>query len=140
VRNKGSLAATHYLHSLGRFAAVGVAGFLIDATVLNAMLALGVGFYRGRAISFLAAATVTWYANRHLTFSSRDPRFVSEWARFLAANASGGIVNYTVYAALIYHSALCQKHPTLGVAAGSIAGLLLNFTVSKNIVFRARGR
>jgi putative flippase GtrA len=124
------------LSLFGRFAAVGAAGFIVDATVLTAMLSLGAGFYGGRIFSFLAAATATWYANRRITFSSRDSRVVSEWARFLAASAGGGTVNYLIYAMLVSSFTLCRQHPTVGVAAGSLAGLLINFTISRYLVFQ----
>ena len=40
-----------------RFGAVGIAGLAIDVAVLETALALGAGFYGGRALSFLAAAS-----------------------------------------------------------------------------------
>lgn len=120
-----------------RFSVVGVAGFLVDATVLHlAMNGLGFGHYLGRVVSFLVAATSTWALNRRFTFDV-DTRLhpLKEWLRFLGANALGGIVNYTVYALLVAHVSAVAGMPTLGVAAGSLAGLIFNFTMSKKLVF-----
>ena len=58
--------------------------------------------------------------------------------RFLAANAVGGLVNYTTYAVLVTIYASVAAQPVIGVAAGSVAGLVVNFTASRYVVFRGR--
>ena len=124
------------------FGVVGTIGFVVDAGVLTLVLATtGLGFYWGRLISFLAAATVTWALNRRFTFGGAEKRGrLGQWARFVLVNSGGGLVNYAVYAALIAASAFARNWPVLAVAAGSIAGLLVNFTASKWLVFKpARG-
>lgn len=120
------------------FTLVGVIGFVVDASVLYlALQMLGAGLYGGRVLSYLAAATTTWALNRRYTFSAQRSRNkVAEWGRFLAANAVGGAVNYTTYAILVTWSAVAATHPVLGVAAGSIAGLAVNFLLSRHVVFK----
>lgn len=120
-----------------RFALVGIAGFVVDASALYlAMQYLAAGHYSGRVISYLAAATSTWALNRHFTFRAhQDSNLFREWLKFLAANAVGGIVNYSTYAVLIASMAVVSTWPVLGVAAGSIAGLIVNFTLSRRLVF-----
>jgi putative flippase GtrA len=121
-----------------RFSAVGVVGFVVDTAALYAALGLGAGLYTGRLASYLAAATVTWALNRRFTFSeSRTDGLASEWARFLAANSVGGAVNYIAYAALVTTLPVVTANPWLGVAAGSLAGLAVNFTLSRRMVFTA---
>ena len=122
------------------FAAVGAAGFIVDAVVLyTAMMACGLGPYVGRVVSYLAAATFTWSVNRRYTFADQASEFLlREWARFLAANAVGGLVNYATYAALLLTFPTAVRWPILGVAAGSIAGLVVNFALSRRLVFNAR--
>lgn len=119
-----------------RFALVGAAGFVVDVAALAAAFALGFGLYSGRALSFLCAATFTWAANRRFTFAVKAPPSVGEWLRFLVANAQGGIVNYLTYAALVTWGPGVLGHPFLGVAAGSIAGLAVNYALSERFVFR----
>lgn len=120
-----------------RFALVGVAGFVVDASTLYlAMQYLGAGHYSGRIISYLAAATSTWALNRHYTFRAhQDSNPFREWLKFLTANAVGGLVNYSTYAALVASTALVATWPVIGIGAGSIAGLLMNFTLSRRLVF-----
>jgi putative flippase GtrA len=123
------------------FGGIGVAGLIVDMAVLHLMLsAFGLGLYSGRVVSFLAAVTATWLGNRLVTFRDRrSPRYTDEWFRFLAVNAPGGAVNYGVYAFLVTHVPVFAEHASLAVAAGSVAGMLFNFTGSALIVFRSRG-
>ena len=103
------------------------------------ILTFGVGFdrYSGRLFSYLVAATFTWWANRKWTFTDASRRrAIRQWARFLLANAPGGLVNYLVYAALITFNQTAHEWPVLAIGAGALAGLTFNFTVSKLLVFR----
>lgn len=120
-----------------RFALVGCAGFIVDAAVLSAAIQLfDADRYLGRVVSYLAAATFTWAFNRNYTFrAQRDDRLLREWGRFLASNAVGGLVNYLTYAMLVSVSALVSAHPVIGVGAGSLAGLVVNFSLSRRLVF-----
>lgn len=122
------------------FSVVGTVGFVVDSTVLYlAMHLLGAGLLGGRLLSYLVAATTTWALNRRYTFfAQRGLNKIAEWGRFLAANAVGGLVNYTTYAILVTSSPRATNHPVLGVAAGSLAGLAVNFVLSRYLVFRGR--
>jgi putative flippase GtrA len=55
--------------------------------------------------------------------------------RYLAANAIGGLANYATYALLVATVEPVRRWPVLAVAAGSVAGLLLNFFLSRRFVF-----
>ena len=119
----------------GRFAVAGVAGLIVDVGVLYVALALGSGYYAGRALSFLAAVYATWRINRRYTFTATASPW-REWWRYLAAMLGGGAVNYAVYALLV---ANVPPHPLLpfaAVACGSLAGMVVNFTSARLLVFR----
>jgi len=61
------------LAQLLRFAIVGTAGFGVDTIVLYfGLWVLGLGPYSARLISFLVAATATWFCNRVFTFGDAD--------------------------------------------------------------------
>jgi putative flippase GtrA len=120
-----------------RFAMVGVVGFLVDSTVLYLCLhGTGLGLYGGRLVSYLAAASATWYLNRRITFGDRSPPG-RQWARFIATNGVGALVNYGSYSAIVTLLPAGTFVPLLGVAVGAIAGLGFNFTASRRFVFRA---
>ncbi|UUX49597.1 GtrA family protein [Nisaea acidiphila] len=119
------------------FAVVGALGFLVDATALQLFLNVaGLDLYSARIGSFLVAVTFTWAMNRHFTFASDDPRLLREWFRFLSANSLGAGVNLGTYGILVWAIPIVAAHPVLGVAAGSIAGLAVNFLGSRFFVFR----
>ena len=122
-----------------RFGAVGTAGFVVDAGVLLAGLALGLGPWLGRVVSYLAAASTTYGLNRAWTFRHRRGSAAAgrQWALFLALNLVGFACNYGTYALLIALVPLVAAQPVLGVAAGSLAGLAANFTLSRRFVFTA---
>jgi putative flippase GtrA len=85
-----------------------------------------------------AAVTFTWAMNRWFTFAGADPRRgTAQWGCFVAANGVGALVNYGTYAALVALVPLVAARPVLGVAAGSVAGLVFNFTLSKLWVFHS---
>jgi len=123
-----------------KFCVVGTIGFLADAGALYLLMSLAsLDPYTGRIFSFLFAATVTWALNRIYTFrSSASVPLTGQWARFVTANAFGGILNYGVYSALVLSGGWFFKAPVLAVAVGSIAGLAFNFTVSRKYVFNPR--
>jgi putative flippase GtrA len=126
-------------NSVVRFGLVGAAGFVVDASVVQA-LAIGAGFdlYLSRVVSYLMAATTTWWLNRLFTFRSKSIDLISQWLRFLAFNLSGGAINYAVYALLISMFVVAEQNPVAAVAAGSLAGMLVNYIVSRVFVFRVR--
>ncbi|MEM7172051.1 MAG: GtrA family protein [Pseudomonadota bacterium] len=123
-----------------RFSIVGTIGFVIDVAILLALLeGSDLGYYWGRLLSFIAAATVTWALNRSFTFERNpDAHRVSQWARFIAVNSIGGVINYGIYSLFVTFSLLAQEWPILAVAAGSIAGLAFNFQASRRLVFQQR--
>lgn len=123
-----------------RFGLVGTAGFVVDVTVLYFVLyAAHTGPYVGRAISYLAAATSTWYLNRRITFANRrSAAYGREWLKFVVLNGIGGILNYATYTVVVHYlGSSVPLAPAAGVALGSLAGMLVNFAVSRHFVFAA---
>lgn len=116
----------------------GVIGFVADATVLYALKG-SMGLFAARAVSFLAAVLVTWIFNRAITFSHRQSGLKkgNEFAAYLLLMLVGGCVNYGVYAWLIMAYELVARHPILGVATGSLAGMLVNLASSRWLLFRS---
>jgi putative flippase GtrA len=122
---------------LARFLVAGVLGFVVDTGVLYLMLWLGLGYFAGRAVSFLCAVWTTWQFNRRYTFaSSRQESVWAEWWRYLTAMSAGGGVNYAAYCGVVSSLHPAPWLPVLAVAGGSIAGLVVNFATAKWWVFR----
>ncbi len=121
-----------------RFFIVGGIGFLVDAGVLTALTrGAGLDPYSARVVSFVAAASTTWWLNRIFTFTSaaRHP-IARQWASFVAVSVGGALINYGVYVAALQLWPLARLWPVIGVALGSLAGMGFNFPASKYLVFR----
>ncbi|MBF0561654.1 MAG: GtrA family protein [Alphaproteobacteria bacterium] len=132
------MSQNHNIVLFTKFAAVGVAGYFVDASVLHLAMLGGMGFYGGRVVSFLVAATFTWMVNRLLTFrhAARSDKKSAQWLKFVVANSLGGLVNLGVYSALVAATSWFATYPSLAVGVGSLSGLGFNFAASKRLVFR----
>jgi putative flippase GtrA len=127
-----------------RFALVGTGGFVVDTSVFFVVHQLvGLDKYSARAISIFTAMNFTYAGNRFLTFrehaAAQPQAIVAEWARFLSTNALGALVNYGIYAAMVTFAPWPANDPYLALVAGVAAGLILNFTLSRHVVFRGSG-
>jgi putative flippase GtrA len=123
------------------FGLVGGIGFLVDASVLVATLHFGFGLYFGRVVSFLVAVTATWILNRRYTFRVKGkPKLIYEWWRYTISQLAGASVNLGVYYLLVLNSIEIVAHPTLGVAAGSLSGMIVNFLLARKYVFATRAQ
>ena len=65
---------------------------------------------------------------------------MGEWLAYLGLMVIGGTVNYATYAAAIEISDLVRRHPELGVALGSIAGMAINFWSAKTMIFERKAK
>ena len=125
------------MKQLLRFCVVGTVGFVVDAGVLQLMvLCVGANRYLARMLSFLLAASVTRLMNRRYTFEVEHRPTHTEWARYITLMLLGALVNYGVFAASITVWQLAPTQLWLGVAAGSIAGLGINFLTSRMLLVR----
>jgi len=120
-----------------RFGLVGVVGFVVDTGLLYLGLAAGLGLWLGRVVSYLGAVTATWLLNRRFTFRGHIPGHTfHEWGRFAVSQLGGAITNLGIYGVLIEASVLARSHPVVGVAAGSLSGLVINYSLARIFVFR----
>ena len=136
IRRFATPARIFTLVQFSMFGTVGFVGFLADtATVYSFRYSLGL--YGAGAVAYLVAATVTWLLNRLWTFrgSGGGPAH-RQWARFLAVNLIGFVLNRGTYAILVTFVPLCAAEPVYAVGAGAIAGMFLNFSLSRTMVFR----
>lgn len=125
------------MNQLLRFAVVGAIGFVVDVTVLYALLGLSLDYMTARLISFVAAAYTTWRINRRVTFNpAQNESAWIEWGRYLLAMSLGGCVNLAAYHTVMSTFAQTVFTPGLAVAIGSVCGLAVNFVTAKWWVFR----
>ena len=120
------------------FGIVGVIGFVVDAGIVQFLVReWHVNPYEARIASFLCAATTTWAFNRTFTFAGKSSGSRRrELVRYIVAMAGGFAFNYGAYAACLALFDVVHQWPAIGVAAGSIAGAVVNFLTSKYWIFR----
>jgi putative flippase GtrA len=124
------------LVQFAKFGVVGVLGFLVDTAVVYA-LRFRLGLVGAGLAAFVVAATANWVMNRLWTFRGLGSLPIHrEWARYMAANLGGFVLNRGTYVLLVTFVATCAEQPVLAVAAGSIAGMGVNFVLSRTVVFR----
>jgi putative flippase GtrA len=137
LRTHASEARIRLLVQFVMFGLVGLIGFVADTATVYA-LRHPVGLYVAGIAAYFTAATVTWFCNRVWTFrhvTGSDTWHV-QWRRFLAANLTGFIINRGVYALLVTFVDLAARQPVIAVFAGAVAGMTLNFNLSRKMVFR----
>jgi|SRR5271166_5794490 len=118
------------------FGTVGTVGFLADTATVYA-LRRSLGLYGAGMAAYVVAATVTWILNRVWTFRGLGSGPVHhQWARFLVVNLGGLVLNRGTYALLVTFVPLCAEQPVYATAAGAIAGMFVNFTLNRTMVFR----
>jgi putative flippase GtrA len=118
------------------FGTVGTAGFLVDTATVYA-LRYSLGLYGAGMAAYVVAATVTWILNRLWTFRGLGSGPASQqWVRFLIVNLGGLVLNRGTYALLVTFVPLCAKEPVFATAAGAIAGMFVNFSLNRTMVFR----
>ena len=119
-----------------RFGIVGALGFCWDTGTVY-LLRGHTNLYIAGTCGFFIAATANWAANRFWTFRhhEHDAAHV-QWARFIAANAIGFVFNRGVFFTLVARFALAHQQPVIAIVAGTLAGLVFNYFLSKRFVFR----
>lgn len=125
------------LRQFVQFATVGFAGLGVDIAVVY--LARGsIGVYAAGLLSFVFAVTVTFALNRAWTFAGQgEGSLLVQWARFVAANSFGLVLNRGTFFLLVALVPLCEQHPVFAIFAGVLAGMFVNFSLSRRLVFRA---
>ncbi len=119
-----------------RFGVIGTMGFVWDTLIVYA-LAPRLGTTWAGMVSYVVAASINWALNRVWTYRHIAHGAAGrQLALFLAANSVGLVLNRGTYLLLIAHVPLCRTYLVLPVAAGGIAGMFVNFFLSRRLVFR----
>ncbi|HEY0419618.1 MAG TPA: GtrA family protein [Acetobacteraceae bacterium] len=133
-----TLAQNPLIRQFLRFGTVGMVGFVFDVATVYA-LAGPLGLYAAGVVAYVVAASVNWALNRVWTFNTAPREAMGrQWAAFLLVNLVGFVINRGLYMGLIYSSPLCAAYPVLAILAGVLAGMFLNFGLSRRYVFRGR--
>ncbi len=129
-----------FLLNVAMFGVVGVVGFVFDAGVLYALKGT-IGLYPAKLVSFIVAVFVTWLLNRMLTFkkSPSGMNLRREFSQYFLLMIAGGVVNYLAFWISTTFSHTVLAYPVIGVAIGSLCGMVFNYTSAKLFVFKKTG-
>jgi putative flippase GtrA len=121
--------------SLLKFAAVGTLGYLADASILLAgVKGLHFAPVPARIFSFICAASLTYHLNRRFTFRRRTGS-LGRWLTYLAATATGAVINILIYRAWLLHAGTDAMDLVVGSALGSVTALFFNYFASALFAF-----
>ena len=119
-----------------KFGSVGLVGLVMDTAAVYA-LRDSLGLYGAGVVAYCVAATGNWLLHRLWTFRGQGSGPAHrQWARFLAANLVGFALNRGTYALLVTFVAAAEREPVIATTAGAIAGIFVNFYLSRRVVFR----
>lgn len=126
-----------FLREAFLFGVCGVLGFVVDVAVLYRLQDY-LGPFVARGFSFVAAVIMTWMFNRSITFKSRRSGMKkhNEFFSYFFLMLAGGVFNYAVYAWMVLAYEIVSKNLFIGVAFGSLAGMFVNYSTSRFMLFR----
>jgi len=121
------------------FAIAGLFGYLADAAMLSLSLGL-LGPVGGRMLSFACGVLTTWLINRHFAFADHAAQVGKryELLRYVLAMLPGGGINWLIYGLAMTALPSSGWRPAIAVAAGSLAGMVVNLVAADKLVFRAQ--
>ncbi len=138
MKNTNSITIS-FLTNVIMFGIVGGVGFIFDVAVLYSLKG-HIGLYPAKIVSFFIAVIITWLLNRVLTFKHR-PSGLSlhrEFTHYFVVMIAGGVINYLTFWLSTSYSSIIMAYPVIGVAIGSLCGMIFNYTSAKLLVFRSK--
>lgn len=123
------------------FAVVGSIGFVVDTGVLLlAVQVLGIAPLPARVLSFLCAASATYWLNRRYTFAATAGAAKAQWLRYLLAAAVGAAINIGIFYLWISVAGVRPLQLVAASAAGALVAMTFNYFVAKTLVFPVAAR
>ena len=119
-----------------RFGTVGGVGFLVDTATVYGLRHF-LGLYGAGFVAYVIAATGNWALNRIWTFRGHGSGPAHrQWVMFMLTNLAGFVLNRGAYILLVTFVAAATRQPVIATAAGAVAGMFANFSLSRRLVFR----
>lgn len=123
-----------YQHGAG-FLASGVLAFATDAVVLLLLTRLaGVDPFSARVVAIGTAMIVAYFAHRTLTFKVSDAPTLAQFAKFASVGAGVSVLNYLIYAGLLF--AFATITPLLALTIASAIAMVASYLGYRYGVFQ----
>lgn len=124
-------------HRLLKFALVGGIGFIADAAAFSlCFYLLEMPLITSRLISFLIAATVTWFGNRTFTFANQDSELAKQWLKFISVACVSATPNFLTFKAIVFVFGQAGLMPMVALIVGVLVGMVSNYLFSSMWVFK----
>ncbi len=125
---------------LALFALVGTLGFITElCTLLSLIVFAQMSPILAKLIAFSAAVSVTWFFNRHITFSeSRKTRLRSELLKYFQTVVGGMCLNLLVFFSVVTLNQNSIVVIVVATALGALVGLLANYYGCVHFVFSTK--
>jgi putative flippase GtrA len=131
------------LRRLGKFAVVGLSGFIIDFSVLNLlMFRFGLPAWAANTCSFTAAVSNTFIWNRLWTFpESRRRPLTTQFAQFFVVNLAGLAINMLTFLGshVLIWSHFFAPGWSYNLAKATASGVALFWNFGANRAWTLRG-
>jgi putative flippase GtrA len=125
----------HNWFQLGRFAAVGASGYVVNLVVFAACVhLLSVNYKFAAVIAFVISVLNNFWWNRHWTFGAKEAHPVGQAARFFAVSLVTFGFSYVVLVSLVDGAGMAK---VIAQAISIVAGTPLSFVGQKLWSFRA---
>lgn len=127
-----------YVRHYGGFVLAGVSALATDMLVL-ALLTRGLGMSPliARLFGIAVAMVVSWLINRQVTFQSPNRPSFTEFSRFAGVSITSQMVNYGVFAALLFSFPLLM--PELALLMACFVSMFVSYIGFRFGVFGAAG-
>lgn len=120
-----------------RFCLVGGLAFIVDAGLLELLVAAGLPAGAARAISIAVALQCSFFMHGAFTYRAHRGFCVKSWQRFMLSNLLGAAINYGIFVALL-QAALGNTPQTdrlLALVAGTTVALFFNHWANRRFAF-----
>ena len=123
------------LRHFGGFVIAGLLALATDVGVLDLLnRGLGISPYLARPLSIFSAMVVSWAMNRWIAFAVAAPPSWREFGRFALAASLSILVNYLVFAAILWAFPLLR--PSLAIIPASLVSMFVSYAGFRFGAFR----
>lgn len=120
-----------------KFCMVGLFVYVVDAFLFWMLLNMTHATVLSRICGTVVAMTVSWWLNKTFTFSdTKSVNHQLQLAKFIASQTPGALTNVVVSTMAYTELGPFKENPFLSVALGSCAGLVVNFMMANQFVFK----
>ena len=122
-----------------KYSIASICGFVTDLVILKIGVAAGLPPAWARVISLTTAMQLTFLLNGLLVFRCLEVRRLHfQWSGYMLTNAFGNLCNYLTFTTLLsLHHRVFSNH-TVAVTLGALVAWVLNYIVTRFVVFRVR--